>query len=141
DSVGLWISSDCASAAVDYECVAEEVVRNPAGGALAYVGSTRDSWPAVSYALSTDLTDLLEKGPATTLGEAVEDARGALLPAARTETQERWGYFETVLLGDPAIPIWRCPPTALTVTRPSSLALSATAIPVTVQRSGAPVES
>src|SRR5205823_5663064 len=63
DSVGLWISSDCASAAVDYECVAEEVVRNPAGGALAYVGSTRDSWPAVSYTLSTDLTDLLEKGP------------------------------------------------------------------------------
>lgn len=141
DSVGLWISSDCASAAVDYECVAEEVVRNPSGGALAYVGSTRDSWPGVSYTISTGLMDRLEKGPATTLGEAVENARASLLPNARTETQERWGYFETVLLGDPAVPIWRCPPTAMAVTRPASVGLSAGAIPVTVQLSGAPVES
>ncbi|HZI89988.1 MAG TPA: C25 family cysteine peptidase, partial [Candidatus Polarisedimenticolia bacterium] len=141
DSIGLWISSDCASAAVDYESVAETVVRNPNGGALAYVGSTRDSWPGVSYTLSTRLTDLIMKGPATTLGEAVEDARAALLPNARTETQERWGYFETVLLGDPAIPIWRCAPTTLAVTRPATVALSATGFAVTVQRSGAPVES
>jgi len=103
DSVGLWISSDCASAAVDYECVAEAVVRNPGGGALAYLGSTRDAWPGVSFSFSTRLSDLLERGPATTLGEAVEDTRASLLPQARGETPERWGYFETILLGDPAI--------------------------------------
>jgi hypothetical protein len=141
DSVGLWISSDCASAAVDYECVAEEVVRNPSGGALAYLGATRDSWPAVSYDLTTRLTDLLERGPATTLGEAVEDARASLLPLARAETEERWGYFETVLLGDPAIPLWRCPPAALSVTRPATVPLSAGGIPVTVLASGVPVDS
>ncbi len=141
DSVGLWISSDCASAAVDYECVAEEVVRNPAGGALAYLGATRDSWPGVSYAFTTRFTDLLERGPATTLGEAVEDARASLLPQARAESQERWGYFETVLLGDPAIPIWRCAPASLSVTRPATVPLSGGGIPVTVLASGVPVDS
>lgn len=141
DSLPLWISSNCSSAAVDYECVAEEVVRNPAGGALAYVGATREAWPGVSYTISTRLTDYLETGAPTTLGEAVENARAALLPQARSETQERWGYFETVLLGDPAIPLWRCPPTSLAVTRPSSVTLSVGRFTVTVLASGAPVES
>jgi len=141
DSVGLWIASDCASAAVDYECVAEEAVRDPSGGALAYLGATRDAWPGVSYDLTTRLTDLLERGPATTLGEAVEDARASLLPLARAESPERWGYFETVLLGDPALPIWRCAPATLTVTRPATVPLSGSGFPVTVLLSGVPVDS
>jgi hypothetical protein len=141
DSVGLWIASNCASAAVDYECVAEEVVRDAAGGALAYLGATREAWPGASDQISSNLMELLETGPPTTLGEATEDARASLLPAARSETQERWGFFETVLLGDPAIPIWRCTPTSLAVTRPATVALSVGSFPVTVLRSGAPVES
>ncbi|HEY2924446.1 MAG TPA: C25 family cysteine peptidase [Candidatus Eisenbacteria bacterium] len=141
DSLPLWIVSNCASAAADYECVAETVVRNPSGGALAYVGASREAWPGVSYTVSTRLMDFLEAGPPTSLGEAVEDTRAVLLPQARGETPERWGYFYTVLLGDPAIPIWRCAPTALAVTRPSTVPLSAGAFPVTVLVSGAPVES
>ena len=141
DSVGLWISSNCASAAADYECVGEEVVRNPSGGALAYVGATRDAWPGIDYEISTALMDRLQHGPATTLGEALEDSRATLLPLARAETQERWGYFETILLGSPALPIWSCAPGALAVTRPSSVALSAPSFSVTVLASGAPAES
>src|SRR6185503_13953015 len=141
DSVGLWVASNCASAAVDYESVAETVVRNPAGGALAYVGATRDAWPGSDAKISTQLMTNLSTGPPTTLGEAVEDARAGLLPQARAETQERWGWLETILLGDPAIPIWRCAPTTLSVTRPATLPLSAVAVPVTVLLSGAPVES
>lgn len=141
DSLSLWISSNCASAAVDYDCVAEEVVRSPVDGAFAYVGATRDAWPGASYSISTRLMDRLMRGAPTTLGEALENARAAFLPAARAESQERWGYLETVLLGDPALPIWICPPVSLTVTRPSSVALSAAGFPVTVTISGAPVES
>lgn len=141
DSIALWISSNCSSAAVDFECVAEEVVRNPAGGALAYVGATRDAWPGVSYRLSTGLMDRLMSGGWTSLGEAVEDARASLLPNAASETQERWGYFETVLLGDPVLPIWRCPPAMLSVTAPATVPLSAGGLAVTVLDSGAPVES
>ncbi|HEU5311304.1 MAG TPA: C25 family cysteine peptidase, partial [Candidatus Eisenbacteria bacterium] len=36
DSAALWVSSNCASAAADYDCVAEKLVRRPNGGALAY---------------------------------------------------------------------------------------------------------
>src|SRR5262249_55379784 len=55
DSAGLWVASNCASAAVDYECVAETVVRNPNGGAFAYVGATRDAWPGTDAQVSSSL--------------------------------------------------------------------------------------
>jgi peptidase C25-like protein/VCBS repeat protein/flagellar hook capping protein FlgD/fibronectin type III domain protein len=141
DSLVLWISSNCASAAVDFDCIAERIVRNPLGGAFAYIGATRDAFPGVSARLAERLFDSFYAGPPTTLGEAVEDARATLLPKARNETQERWGYFETVLLGAPTVPIWACPPTALTVTKPSGVPLSAGGFSVSVSRGGAPVES
>ena len=141
DSAGLWISSNCASAAADYECVGEQVVRSASGGALAYVGATRDAWPGIDQKVSTKLMDELQRGPPITLGEAVENARASLLPLARAESQERWGYFETILLGSPALPIWRCPPGTLAVTRPVAVALSSPSFSVTVLASGAPAES
>ena len=145
DSTALWIASDCASAAVDYDCVAERLLRRPNGGALAYVGATRDSWPGAAATLNGAIQEALFRldtlAGGTTLGEAVADARALLLPAAQGETQERWSYFETVLLGVPSLPIWRCPPATFAVTRPASVPLSASSFPVTVLSGGAPAES
>ena len=36
DSTALWIANNCASAAVDFDCVAERMVRATNGGTLAY---------------------------------------------------------------------------------------------------------
>jgi hypothetical protein len=145
DSTALWIASDCASAAVDYDCVAERLVRRSGGGALAYVGATRDSWPGASAQLNGRLEEGLFQLPTpaagTTLGEAVADARASLLPEARSETQERWSYFEAVLLGVPSLPIWRCPPATFAVTRPASVPLNAPTFQVTVTAGGSPAES
>ncbi|HLQ66861.1 MAG TPA: C25 family cysteine peptidase, partial [Candidatus Limnocylindrales bacterium] len=145
DSTALWIASDCASAAVDYDCVAERLVRRPAGGALAYVGASRDSWPGAAARLNEmlerKLFELSTPAGGTTLGEAVADARASLLPEARSETQERWSYFETVLLGVPSLPVWRCPPATFAVTRPASVTLNAASFQVTVTAGGSPAES
>ena len=141
DSAALWVASNCASAAVDFDCIGERLTRRPDGGALAYVGATRDDWPGSSAKINRRLLEELF-GPADrTLGEAVENARAGLLPAARDETQERWSYFETVLLGSPALPIWRCAPDTLVVTRPATVPLGGGAFLVTVTHGGAPVES
>ncbi len=142
DSLYLFIASNCASAAVDYDCVAEHVVRDPAGGAFAYIGSTRDAWPGISDELNQAYYDrLFAPGGRSTLGEVVEDARATMLPQARVESFERWGYFETILLGAPTIPVWRCPPDTLVVTRPSTVPLGSPDFSVSVTRGGAPVES
>lgn len=141
DSAALWVSSNCASAAVDFDCVGERLTRRPDGGALAYVGCTRDDWPGAAAKLNRQLQSELFGPAERTLGEAVENARAALLPAARGETQERWSYFETVLLGSPALPIWRCAPDTLAVARPATVPLHNGAFLVTVTSSGAPVES
>jgi hypothetical protein len=145
DSAALWIATNCASAGADYDCVAERLVRRPNGGALAYVGATRDAWPTPAAAFTTGLAARLFEDPVpaagTTLGEAMEDARSALIPTARTETPDRWTYFESILLGVPSLPIWRCPPALFAVTRPSTVPLSGGAIAVTVTSGGSPAES
>lgn len=141
DSAALWVASNCASAAVDFDCVGERLTRRPDGGALAYVGSTRDDWPGAAAKVNRRLQEELFGPAERTLGEAVENARAGLLPAARSETQERWSYFETVLLGSPALPIWRCAPDTLVVTRPSTVPLDQGGFLVTVTAGGAPVES
>ncbi|HKQ19394.1 MAG TPA: C25 family cysteine peptidase [Candidatus Eisenbacteria bacterium] len=141
DSAALWVSSNCASAAVDFDCVGERLTRRADGGALAYVGCTRDDWPGAAAKLNRRLQEELFGASERSLGEAVENARASLLPAARDETQERWSYFETVLLGSPALPIWRCTPATLVVTRPATVPLHGGSFLVTVNASGAPVES
>ena len=141
DSASLWISNNCASAAVDYDCVAERLLRKPKGGAFAYIGATRDAWPTNDATISEALYGSLFGSRSPTLGQAVEEARAALGPAVRQETLSRWGYFETVLLGVPTERIWKCQPGALTVTRPATVPLSAGSFGVTVLAGGAPVES
>ena len=141
DSAALWISNNCASAAVDYDCVAERLLRKPKGGAFAYIGATRDAWPTNDATISEALFDDLFGPGSPTLGEAVENARAALGSAVHDETLSRWGYFETVLLGVPSQRIWKCQPAALAVTRPATVPLQAGSFAVTVLAGGAPVES
>lgn len=141
DSAALWVSSNCASAAADYDCVAEKLVRRPQGGAFAYVGATRDAWAANSTVLSKALFSGIFGASSPTLGEALEAARGAFLPGARSELPARWTYFETILLGAPGTRVWKCPPGALTVSRPSSVSIGASSFTVTVTAGGAPVPS
>ncbi len=143
DSAALWISSNCASASVDFDCFAEALLRKPSGGAIAYVGATRDAWPGVSDIVAKRVieTAVPKDGRGVPLGAAVDAARRALLPEAAAETQERWGYFETILLGDPMLRIWRCDPETLAVSAPSSVALGSAGFAVSVSTGGAPVES
>jgi len=145
DSAALWIATDCASAGVDFDCVAERLTRRANGGAFAYVGATRDAWPDPASAFTEGLATRLFQAPpsasATTLGEAVEDARSALLPSAASETPDRWTYFESILVGVPSLPVWRCAPQSFAVTRPATVPLSGANVTVTVSAGGAPSES
>lgn len=141
DSTALWLANNCASAAVDFDCVAERMVRSPTGGTLAYIGATRDAWPDNSAFLSQGIFGRLFAPSPLPLGDALEGARALLLPHARSENLARWGFFETILLGVPSMKLWKCPPVPLTVTRPSTVPLGAGGFAVTVFRGGAPVES
>ena len=143
DSAALWVASNCASAAVDFDSFAEALLRKPFGGAIAYVGATRDAWPGVSELVAKTVTQRVvpSQGVGVPLGLAVDAARRALLPSATGETTQRWGYFETILLGDPLLRIWKCAPATLSVTAPASVALGAGGFSVSVQSEGAPVES
>jgi len=141
DSTALWLAADCASAAVDFDCVAEQMVRSETGGTMAYIGATRDAWPNINAKVSAGVYERLFGAAPQPLGDALEGARALLLPVARNESLERWGFFETILLGVPSMPLWKCPPVSLSVTRPSTVPLGAANVAVTVQRGGAPAES
>jgi len=141
DSATIWIANNCASAAVDYDCVGEHLLRRPNGGALAYIGSTRDSYDTDSQMFSDRLFEQIFGTGKPTLGEGVEHARGVLIPNGRIESTERLAYFETVLLGSPSMTVWKCPPGNLAVTVPASVPLNAGSMNVTVTSGGSPVDS
>ena len=141
DSTSIWLSNNCASAAVDFDSFAERLLRIPVGGAIAYIGATRDAWPENDAAISNDIFEGLFGGSPVALGDAVEQARAGMLPAARSQSLARWGYLETILLGNPALRVWRCPPSTLQVTAPATVALNAGAFTVSVSSNSAPVES
>ena len=142
DSTFFWVASNCASAAVDFDCFAEAVLRKP-GGAVGYVGATRDEWPGVSGVMAEIFADraMPKLGTPETIGQAATAAREALLPLATGESPQRWGYFETILLGDPALHLWNCAPRTLLVTAPPSVTLGGSGFTVSVAAGGAPVES
>jgi hypothetical protein len=141
DSASIWLANNCASAAVDFDSFAEHLLRIPAGGAIAYIGATRDAWPENDAAISNDVFEALFGASPVALGDAVEQARAGLLPSARSQSLARWGYLETVLLGNPALRVWRCPPTTLQVTAPAGVPLNGGSFTVSVMSNAAPVES
>jgi hypothetical protein len=88
DSASLWISNNCASAAVDYDCVAERLLRKPKGGAFAYIGATRDAWPTNDATISEALFEHLFGPASPTLGQACGGCpRGPRIRGARRDAE------------------------------------------------------
>lgn len=140
DRTFLLYAINCTSSAVDYSCIAEEFLRNPNGGAVASIGSTRFDFPFTSWNFQDEFYRVLFAEPGAAIGQVVDDARLPFVPQSFFDTSARWTQFSQILLGDPDIPIWTLEPADLTVTAPATPALGDDLIPVSVQRGGNPVE-
>lgn len=101
-------ADSCLTSAFDgSDAFGEELLKNPHGGAVGYVGSTRFSW----IGLGDDVQRAFFHRLVTTrhLG-LLNDSRLYAIDYAGWGPYARWMTFSLNLLGDPEMPVWRRAP-------------------------------
>jgi hypothetical protein len=146
---GIFYTSGCISAAIDFDCIAEHFVKNPNGGGIGYFGNTRYGW--ASYDPLEGPGAEFDKGFFHQLcdfhsyhaGKTLADSKIPFIPSAQSPYGDgpynRWTMLELVLLGDPEMPIYTEPLQTLTVSYPETTAVGYQTIDVYVEKEGAPV--
>lgn len=138
---GILYAINCTSAAIDYNCLGEQWLLNPNGGAVADVGSTRFDFPATGVNFQNEFYRVIFSVGARTLGEAFAWSKTPYVPLSVYDSEVRWTQFAQILLGDPSMTIWTDTPQPLSVSHPSALTLGSSTVTVQVQRLGVPVDS
>ncbi len=134
-------SINCTSAAIDFNCIGEEWLRNPQGGAVANVGSTRFDFPGTGIGYQNEFYYSLFQTNRPTLGEAFALSKTPFAGLSTRDSEHRWTQFSQILLGDPSLQVWTGEPVALSVSHPPLLTLGVDSVVVTVTRLGSPVDS
>jgi len=130
---------NCASAAFDNSCLLERFVQNPGGGAIASIGSVRAAFPNNANSYQQEFFEALYCTAENRVGRVLALSRLPFIGLTANNYVDRWTFENYTLLGDPTLPIWTGVPRALTVSAPSSLAVGAQTLPVTVSAGGLPV--
>ncbi|NOZ56213.1 MAG: hypothetical protein GXO73_05385, partial [Calditrichaeota bacterium] len=138
-SIGCW------PAAFDHECIAEDFLNNPNGGAVAFIGNSRYGWgsPGNPHFGYSDRFDqqfyrfVFQEG-VQEVGRALALAKAYYMPFARQENVYRWCEYEINLLGDPELPLWTDVPAELSVQHPDTIPTGATSVEVMVTANGQP---
>ncbi|MBI1799868.1 MAG: VCBS repeat-containing protein [Candidatus Eisenbacteria bacterium] len=129
---------DCTSNAIDFACLGEAFLHAPNGGAVTNIGSTRVDFPTTGRYFQSEYFRLLFEDSVTTIGEAFAREKYASITASSTDNVSRWTTMTLLLLGDPELRIWTGRPRTLTVTAPSSIAVSDSQVTVHVALGASP---
>ncbi len=132
-SIGCWPAS------FDKDCIAERLVENPTGGAVAFIGNSRYGWgspgnPGYGYSdrfMAAFYRQLFIEGRRHA-GSALAAAKAEFAPLSQSENVYRWHQYELNLLGDPELPLWSDEPAVLSVSHPDSIPASGAPVSVVV---------
>jgi hypothetical protein len=126
------------------ECIAEGFVRNPGGGAVAFIGNSDLGWyvPGTvdGYSLRYDrwfFRSLFEQDHHV-LGECFSDHKN---DAYQEDYYYQYIFYELTLLGDPELPLWTMEPGVLDVSHPMTIPKGTpSSFTVQVAQAGNPME-
>ena len=113
-TLGCWPGNYAAQ-----DCFGEELVKNPGGGAVAFVGNSRYGWYVVGsnnyYSSKYDkkFFKALWVGNHYRVGETLGESKNDAFPK---DSLERYVFTELNLQGDPAMPLWTLVPGDYTCT-------------------------
>jgi hypothetical protein len=130
---------DCTSNAIDYPCIGEAFLMAPNGGAVTNIGSSRFDFPYSGRVFQQQYFHLMFQDSVTAVGEAQAKQKVPWAGSSTTDNINRWTETTLLMLGDPELRQWIGHPRTLTVTHPSTYALSETTMTVHVEISGVPL--
>ncbi|MGD8395102.1 MAG: C25 family cysteine peptidase, partial [Candidatus Eiseniibacteriota bacterium] len=84
---------NCSSASIDFNSIGERFVKNPDGGAIGYLGTSRFAFVNASRDIQEDWYALVFEDSVRALGEAATLSRLPLIAASEFDNAFRWTQF------------------------------------------------
>ncbi len=97
---------NCTSTAFDFDCLGENFLRNPRGGAVGVFGTTRSSYPFHSYPYQAFYYQRLFLDGIRRPGAIMQALRENKWYYSLIDGYARWTYFIVTFLGDPLLDLW-----------------------------------
>jgi hypothetical protein len=119
----LLLALNCDSAAFDFNCLLERFLRNPEGGSVASVGSSRAAFDVTTNEYQQALYRVLFQGRRQRLGDAVLESRLGFAADTFYNTVDRWTQLVYTVLGDPALRVWTTEPRQTGVDAPQRISV------------------
>ncbi len=126
------------------DCLAEALMNNPNGGAVATIMNSREGWgtpPTMgpSERLDCMFYDYYFIGDTMEIGRNHCASKGVYGYIAQNQAIWRWCYYELNLFGDPALPLWHGAPDSMGVVSQDTIATGTQTFYVFVTDGAAPV--
>lgn len=133
----LFYGINCNSASIDYDCIAETMLANPAGGCFAYIGSTRYDYPDAAIDYQNGFFEYtFEDGEP--MAKAHSLSKLLHIVDAQGDGPDRWHQMSFISLGDPIVRMRTLSPRNLSVVHPAAVVAGGN-VAVTVTLSGNPL--
>lgn len=130
---------NCTSNAIDFPCIGEAFIKNPNGGAVTNVGSTRFDFPTAGRAYQAEYFRLFVEDSITAVGELQTRQKLPFIAFSNYDGVNRWTQMTLLMLGDPELRMWSGNWRTLTVSHPGAVAISDSSFTVNVSVSGVPL--
>jgi hypothetical protein len=140
DATFLLYMVNCTAAAFDFNCLAEDFLGNPGGGAHAVIGSTRETFASYAAKYSDIFFNGLYTDNSLRLGDLFQATLSAF-PDTWDDNGDRWTSMTYTLLADPSLWLNYRQPDSLSVSLGGPLELGTGPIDFTVtDLAGTPIE-
>jgi hypothetical protein len=130
---------DCTSSAIDFPCIGEAFLKNPNGGAVTVVGSTRFDFPTAGRAYQQEYFRLFFEDSVSAIGELQARQKLPFVAFSFYDGVNRWTQLTLLELGDPELRMYNGAWRSLAVSAPGSFALGDSLMAVSVTSGGNPV--
>ena len=146
----IYVAICCLTNKFDTDCITENMMRNPNGGAVAAWACSRYGWYAkenagygASDVVTKDMFNLLyrsylEEPPS--LGELIHRARRKFIERSQKDNTFRWLTYGMNLLGCPEMPVWTGSQQEIEIGVFDNSQFAQDSLDVTVTSNGAPVK-
>ncbi len=125
-------ANNCTSNAIDFPCIGEAFMKNPNGGAVTNVGSTRFDFPTTGRVYQEEYFRLFIEQSVTAVGELQARQKLPFIAFSTYDGVNRWTQMTLLMLGDPELRMWQPGIRTLAVSHPAAIAVSDSQVAVTV---------
>jgi hypothetical protein len=130
---------DCTSSAIDFPCIGEAFLKNPNGGSVTVIGSTRFDFPTAGRAYQQEYFRLFFQDSVSAVGELQARQKLPFVAFSFYDGVNRWTQMTLLELGDPELRMYNGSWRSLSVTGPPTVSLGDSLLSIHVAIGGSPL--